>query len=108
VSSDAVPTSRAAPMTICVQHHPRGHWEVIVPDGRGRISCETFEDARRIAYLAVARAHDCELIVRDAYNRIVEHELIDGLQRAPVTSRSISVQGRRGGCRCQEDLGRDA
>jgi hypothetical protein len=96
VSSDALSTSRTARMTVCVRHHPRGDWEVIGPDGRGRISCETFEDARRIAYLAVAHAHDCELIVRDAYDRVVEHELIDGHHRAPVGSRSIAAQGPRG------------
>ena len=47
-------------------------------DGGGRIPCETLEDARRIAYLAIAHTQRCELIVRDAYNRIIEHELIDG------------------------------
>jgi hypothetical protein len=71
-------------MTVCVQHHPRGRWDVIVPGQRGRISCETFEDARRIAYLAVAHTHPCELIVRDAYNRIVQHELIDGHPAGPT------------------------
>ena len=70
--------ARTPPIIVCVQHHPRGRWEVLAPGRRGRISCETLEDARRIAYLSVAHAHDCELIVRDAYNRVVEHELIDG------------------------------
>ncbi|MFZ0377272.1 MAG: hypothetical protein WCD11_31265 [Solirubrobacteraceae bacterium] len=78
MTSDLAPASRAAPTTVCVQRHPRGRWEVLLPDRRGRVSCETFDDARRIAYLTVARAHTCELIVRDAYNRIIEHELIEG------------------------------
>ena len=57
-------------------------------DGRGRISCETLEDARRIAYLTVAQANSCELIVRDAYNRIIEHELIESHQSGPTGSRA--------------------
>lgn len=57
---------------------------MILPDRRGRVSCETLEDARRIAYLTAARAQRCELIVRDAYNRIIEHELIEGRQSGPA------------------------
>jgi hypothetical protein len=34
------------------------------------------DDARRIAYLSVAHAHDCELVIRDAYNRVLARELI--------------------------------
>jgi hypothetical protein len=76
----------SAPFTICVRHHPRGHWEVIMGDGREPISCETLDDARRIAYLAVAHQRPCELIIRDAYNRIAERELIEG-NRHPRPSR---------------------
>jgi hypothetical protein len=74
--------SQAAPLTICVQHHPRGDWEVVPPDRRGRIRCETLEEACRIAYRSVAHAHPCELIVRDAYNRVLRRELIN--RRRPV------------------------
>ncbi len=42
---------------------------------------ETLEDARRIAYLIVAHAKSCELIVRDAYNRSIEHELIKSVDQ---------------------------
>jgi hypothetical protein len=79
-------TTRPAPLTVRVQHHAWGRREVIAADGRGRISCETLEDARRIAYLIVARAERCELIVRDAYNRIIEHELIESHQSGPTGS----------------------
>jgi hypothetical protein len=85
------PLRRRGPMRISVQHHPRGRWEVIMGDGREPISCETLEDARRIAYIAVAHARSCELIVRDAYNRILERELIEGHGHAR------STHGRAGG-----------
>jgi hypothetical protein len=69
---------RRGALRISVHHHPLGRWEVITGDGREPISCETLEDARRIAYIAVAHARTCELIVRDEYNRILERELIEG------------------------------
>lgn len=68
---------RAPRVTVSVQHQAGGRWEVAGPDQQRRIACETLDDARRIAYLAVAHTHGCELIVRDAYNRILEHALID-------------------------------
>ena len=72
------PPSRSDPLSVCVQHHPRGSWEVIASEREGRICCETLEEARRIAYLSIQRTRDCELIVRDAYNRVLQRELIRG------------------------------
>ena len=43
-------------------------------NGRG----ETLDDARRVAYLCVAHMRPCELIVCDAYHRVVHHEFING------------------------------
>jgi hypothetical protein len=65
-------------ITVCVQRRARGDWEVVIPGRRGGLVCEMLDDARRIAYLSVAQAHDCELIVRDAYNRVLEREVISG------------------------------
>ena len=59
-----------------------GRWKVVPSDRRERITCETFDDARRVAYLAVAHTRPCELIVRDAYHRVIHRELIDGAQAA--------------------------
>jgi hypothetical protein len=42
------------------------------------VTCETFDDARRVAYRRAARARPCELIVHDAYHRVLHRELIDG------------------------------
>lgn len=92
MNSNAKSTSRRARTTVCVRHHPHGRWEVITPDRRGPILCETLDDARRIAYLAVAHAQDCELIVRDAYNRIIEHESIQAQRSRPIGGRSEASQ----------------
>jgi hypothetical protein len=51
---------------------------VLCPDGR-YATCESIEDARRLARLSAAGAKPCELTVCDAYHRVVEHELIDGV-----------------------------
>jgi hypothetical protein len=78
---------QASGLIVCVQHHPRGCWEVNTADGRGPIPCETLDDARRIAYLAVARTQRCELIVRDAYHRVIEHEVLEGHPRPSRANR---------------------
>lgn len=70
------PTTRQSPVTVYVQHHPRGHWEILAPGRRPRIACETLDDARRLAYLLLSQARGRELIVRDAYNRVLQRELI--------------------------------
>lgn len=95
---------KSAPIQVCVVHHPLGRWEVVSLTGRSGIPCETLEDARRIAYLSVAHGGDCELIVRDAYHRVVEHGLIrgnsaagdgDGADGSPASSRRQTVSRRR-------------
>ena len=49
-----------------------------MPDQRERVTCETLDDARRVAYLCAARRRPCELIVCDAYHRVLHHEFING------------------------------
>lgn len=72
------PRDRArAPTTVRMGRNGRGIWEIAMPDGRESFTCETFGDARRAAYLCATRACPCELIVRDAYGRVVQRELID-------------------------------
>jgi hypothetical protein len=62
---------------VCVDRDWHGDWSVSLPDGRTCVTCETLEDARRLAYLHAARILPCELVVRDAYHRVVDHEIID-------------------------------
>jgi hypothetical protein len=66
----------AAP-TVCVDCNSRGVWEVRLPEQWERIPCETLDDARRMAYLCAVRRHPCQLIVRDAYHRVLQRELVD-------------------------------
>ena len=65
----------------------RGDWEVSLLDGVTCVACETLDDARRLAYLHAARILPCELVIRDAYHLVVDHEIID---RAPASSSAAS------------------
>ncbi len=62
---------------VSVERDRHGDWEVSLPDGRTCVACETLDDARRLAYLHAARILPCELVIRDAYHRVVDHEIID-------------------------------
>jgi hypothetical protein len=73
-------------VAIRVQRTLRGRWEVAVPGQRKGITCETLDEARRVAYLTVAHTRSCELIVHDAYHRVLDRELIDGHQIPPASS----------------------
>ncbi|HUA49415.1 MAG TPA: hypothetical protein VMA77_29535 [Solirubrobacteraceae bacterium] len=70
-----VPTDLPA---IIVDRTSEGHWEFELSDRHERVECETLEDAKRIAYLSAAFRHPCELVVRDAYHRVLHREVIDG------------------------------
>lgn len=65
----------ARQLTIRVDFDGHRGWEVELGDAR--ITCETLDDARRIAFLKAARRRPCELVVRDAYHRVIECEHID-------------------------------
>jgi len=67
-----------------MQRTLRGRWRVVLPNHRRGIMCETLDDARRVAYLAVAHTRPCELVVRHAYHRVIHRELIDGHQPQPA------------------------
>jgi hypothetical protein len=66
------------PVTVRVDRNWRGGWEIAFPDQRCRVTCETFDEARRVAYLCVAHRRPCELVVRGAYRRVLHREFIDG------------------------------
>jgi hypothetical protein len=61
-------------MTIRVDRTVGGKWEVVSPGGGERVVCPTLADAVRAGYKRVADAPECELVVRDAYHRVVRRE----------------------------------
>jgi hypothetical protein len=64
--------------SVRVDRNQHGGWEIVLPDQTDHVICATLEDAKRIAHLCAAQRHPCELIVRDAYHRVLDHEYIDG------------------------------
>lgn len=62
-------------ISIQVEFDAHGGWEVGLDDVR--IACETLDDARRIALLKAAHRRHCELVVRDAYHRVIQRQHID-------------------------------
>jgi hypothetical protein len=65
------------PTTVCVDPSGSGIWEVTLPDPDDRVACETLADAQQLAYSVAARSRPCELIVRDAYHRLLRHEYLE-------------------------------
>ena len=68
----------ASRLRVNVDHDRHGGWEVEFPDRSEQVVCETLEDAKRVAYLCAASRHPCELVVRDAYHRVLLREFIGG------------------------------
>ena len=64
------------PTTVRVDISVRGAWEVALPDRRERVTCETLEEASRVAYRCATDRRPCELIIRDAYHRVLQRQLI--------------------------------
>jgi hypothetical protein len=56
----------------------RGDWEIALPNQRERVTCETLDDATRVGYLCAASRRPCELIVFDAYHRMLHRQFVDG------------------------------
>jgi hypothetical protein len=64
------------PTTVRVDISARGAWEVALPDQRERVTCDTLEEASRVAYRCATNRRPCELIIRDAYHRVLQRQLI--------------------------------
>jgi hypothetical protein len=64
-------------ITVSVDPDGRGAWEVNVRDERSHVACPTLEDARQVAYRSASGRRPCELIVRDAYHRVIQRTVID-------------------------------
>jgi hypothetical protein len=64
-------------ITVSVDPDGRGAWEVTVRNELSRVGCKTLEDARKVAYRSASGRRPCELVVRDAYHRVIQRTVID-------------------------------
>jgi hypothetical protein len=84
-------------LTVRVLLNARGQWEVVLPGRRRPLRCRDLDEAQRAAYLFAERSRPCEVVVHDAYHRVVRRDLINGHRvpadagrsNTPPTSRSI-------------------
>lgn len=63
--------------TVQVNLNRRGDWEIALPGEENRVTCGTLAEAQRTAYQCAIQRRPCNLIVIDAYHRVLRHELID-------------------------------
>ncbi|HTP21324.1 MAG TPA: hypothetical protein VMJ65_17095 [Solirubrobacteraceae bacterium] len=64
--------------TVRVLLNARGQWEVVLPDRRRPLRCRDLDEAQRVAYTFAERSRPCEVVVHDAYHRVVRRDLING------------------------------
>lgn len=57
--------------TVEVCRSDGGAWEVLLPDGAQLTTCETLSAARRVARSWAQQNPPSELIIRDAYHRVM-------------------------------------
>jgi len=69
--------SQKLPVTVSVDPDGRGAWEVTVRNELSHVACGTLDDARTVAYRSASGRRPCELIVRDAYHRVIQRTVID-------------------------------
>jgi hypothetical protein len=72
--------------TVRVELNARGGWTIDLPDEPDPVVCETFKDAQRVAYLCAAQRDPCELVVHDAYHRVLYRTLVSREGDAGVRS----------------------
>jgi len=61
----------------------RGSWHVALPQRGEHVRCATLDEARRLASRYASREEPCELVIRDAYHRVLEREFVGGVPGRP-------------------------
>jgi len=64
------------PLTVVVDLDSDALWELQGHDRGGIVRCQALDDAMLVAYFFAAHGHPCELVVRDAHQRVVKRKLV--------------------------------
>jgi hypothetical protein len=64
------------PLTVRVDFGGRDGWAIVLPEESRRMTCDTLEDARRVARNWAQDRSPCEVIVCDAYHRVLYREVV--------------------------------
>jgi hypothetical protein len=81
------------PLTVRVLLNARGQWEVVLPGRRRPLRCRDLDEAQRAAYVFAERSRPCEVVVHDAYHRVVRRDVING-HRVPADPSSARAPAR--------------
>jgi hypothetical protein len=73
-------------LTVRVLLNARGQWEVVLPGRRRPLRCRDLDEAQRAAYVFAERSRPCEVVVHDAYHRVVRRDLINGRRVSAETA----------------------
>jgi hypothetical protein len=87
--------SRSSPRTVRVDLNRHGAWEITLPAQLDPINCESLYEAGRTAYRFAAHWHPCEVVMCDAYHRVMHRQLIDSYEDAAAYSDHYSHADRR-------------
>ncbi len=79
------PHAQLSPRAVHVDLNRHGSWEITLPDKLDPINCGSLHEARRVAYRLAAGWHPCEVVMRDAYHRVVHRQLIDSYEDAAAS-----------------------
>ncbi len=82
------------PRTIRVDLNRHGAWEITLPAQLNPINCQSLYEARRAAYRFAAHWHPCEVVICDAYHRVMHRQLIDSYEDATAYSDHYSHADR--------------
>ena len=63
--------------TVRVDVNRRGGWEIALSGERDPVTCGTLADAQRMALQCAIDRQPCNLVVLDAYHRVLRHQLVD-------------------------------
>ena len=77
IARKAVDMPTGPSMAVTVDWNHQGTWCVQLPEPRVRVECDTLSDAIRLAQVYAARRPPCEIVVRDAYHRVLQRESLD-------------------------------
>ncbi len=59
---------------IQIQRRRGNEWEVSIPSRQQQVICQSFQEASRRGYQLAATEPECDMVVHDAYHRVVRRE----------------------------------
>ncbi len=80
--------------TIRADLNRHGAWEITLPVQLDPINCKSLDEARHAACRFAAHWHPCEVVMFDAYHRVVHRKLIDSFEDAAAYSDHYSDADR--------------